>query len=470
MIADAMSSASPPSRLPLPSSPAAVGAATLSPRPRRRPMTSLTDPLTSLPGRRRLEQRLATLCSDFAPRTLGLLAIDLDRFEAVNDRLGRDGGDDLLRAIGPRLRTAMAGEHLVVRVCGDEFAVLVEKDASSDRLAALAARVDAAFAEPFSAAGEEVAVSVTIGGALLDSDDGVWADLLHDAEQATRTAKRRGAGYLLHRAHAEDEGRELLDRVEELRGAIPGGELTVHWQPQVDLADGTVRAAEALVRWDHPALGLLAPHEFLLLAEAADLLGPLLDEMLRQALAQAAAWREELGRDVAVAVNLGLPDVLDDALPARVAGALAEAGVPPRLLTLELTERAVMQDPRRALAVLFELRALGVRLALDDFGIGAASLTCLARLPLDELKVDRALVARLRGDRRDAAVVRAVVRLGRDLDLRVVAEGVEDDALAVDAAALGCDALQGFHLCRPQPAAGLGRWLRARERGGGVGA
>lgn len=427
-------------------------------------MTSLTDPLTSLPGRRRLEQRLETLYSDFAPRMVGLLAIDIDRFQAVNDDLGRAAADDLLRAIGPRLRQAMAGEHLVVRLWSDEFAVLVEQEASAELLAALAARVHATFAEPFAVGGEQVELRVTIGGAVVDSDDGVWAELLHEADLAARRAKRHGTSYELYRARVEDEGRALLDRVEELRSAIPGGELTLHWQPQVELADGAVRSAEALVRWNHPELGLLAPHDFLLLAEAADLLGELFDEVLSQALAQVAEWRADPRRDLGVAVNLGLPDVMDEGLPARVAGTLVESGVPPRLLTLELTERAVMQDPRRAIAVLFKLRALGVRLALDDFGTGAASLTYLGRLPIDELKIDRSFVARLRGDPRDAAVVRAVILLGRDLDLRVVAEGVEDEETAAALAALGCDALQGFHLSRPLPAARLSRWLRARER------
>lgn len=427
-------------------------------------MTSLTDPLTSLPGRRRLEQRLETLYSDFAPRMIGLLSIDLDGFQAVNDDLGRAACDDLLRAIGPRLRGAMAGEHLVVRLWSDEFAVLVENDASAELLAALAARVHAIFAQPFAAGGEQVELSVTIGGSVVDSDDGVWAELLHEADLAARRAKRHGTGYELYRSRVDDEGRALLDRVAELRAAIPDGELTVHWQPQVELADGAVRNAEALVRWNHPELGLLAPHDFLLLAEAADLLGELLDEVLAQALAQVAEWRLDPRRDLGVSVNLGLPDVIDEGLPARVAGALVASGVPPRLLTLELTERAVMQEPRRAIAVLFKLRALGVRLALDDFGTGAASLTYLGRLPIDELKIDRSFVARLRGDPRDAAVVRAVVQLGRDLDLRVVAEGVEDEEMAVALAALGCDALQGFHISRPLPAARLARWLGERER------
>jgi len=427
-------------------------------------MTSLTDPLTSLPGRRRLEQRLETLYSDFAPRLVGLLVIDVDGFQAVNDDLGRAGGDELLRAIGPRLRQAMAGDHLVVRLWSDEFAVLVEREASPELLAAIAARVHATIAEPFAVAGEQVELSVAIGGAVVDSDDGVWAELLHEADLAARRAKRHGTGYELYRARVDDEGRALLDRVAELRDAIPAGELTLHWQPQLELADGAVRNVEALVRWDHPEHGLLAPHDFLLVAEAADLLGELFDAVLAQALEQLAQWRKDPDRDLGVAVNLGLPDVVDEGLASRVASALVERGVPPRLLTLELTERAVMQDPRRAIAVLFKLRALGVRLALDDFGTGAASLTYLGRLPIDELKIDRSFVARLRGDPRDAAVVRAVVQLGRDLDLRVVAEGVEDGEMAIALAALGCDALQGFHVARPLPAERLASWLRARER------
>lgn len=428
-------------------------------------MTSLTDPLTSLPARRRLEQRLDTLYSDFAPRLLGLLIVDVDGFQRVNDDHGRAGGDQVLRATGPRLQRAMAGEHLVVRLWSDEFAVLVERDASPERLARLAARVHDAFATPFELDGELVRLGVSVGGTIVDSDDGVWAELLHEADLAARRAKRHGSGYELYRAQVDDDGRALLERVEELREAIPAGELEVHYQPQVERVDGAVRRVEALVRWRHPELGLIGPHDFLLLAEAAELMGELTAEVLRQALAQLARWRGEQRHELGVSVNLGLPDVVDEQLPAAVAGALVASGVPPRLLTLELTERAVMQDPRRAIAVLFKLRALGVQLALDDFGTGAASLTYLGRLPIDELKIDRSFVARLRGDPRDAAVVRAVARLGRELDLRVVAEGVEDEDLARRVAALDCDSEQGFHRCRPLPAAELERWLDTRDGG-----
>jgi diguanylate cyclase (GGDEF)-like protein len=438
-----------------------VGAAAFN----RLVMTSLTDPLTRLPGRRRLEQRLDTLYSDFAPRMVGLLVIDVDRFQRVNDDLGRSGGDDLLRKIGPLLQRTIAGEHLVVRLWSDEFAVLVERDADAELLQALAERVRDAFAEPFGVLGERVRVGVTIGGAIVDSDDGVWAELLHRADLAARRAKRHGTGYELYRdSDAQDEGRELLNRVDELREAIPAGQLTLRWQPQVEQADGAVRRVEALVRWRHPRLGLLAPHDFLLVAEAADLLEELFDEVLRQALGQLARWRRDHERELAVAVNLALPNVLDERLPSTVASALVDCGVPPRLLTLELPERAVIEDPRRALDVLFKLRALGVQLSLDDFGTGAASLTYLGRLPVDELKVDRAFVSRLRSDPRDAAVVRAVVQLGRQLDLRVVAEGVEDEETARRLRALGADALQGHHLCEPLPATELERWLDVRDR------
>ncbi len=436
-------------------------------------MTSLTDPLTSLPGRRRLEQRLATLYSDFGPRAVGLLVIDVDRFQRVNDDLGRAGGDAVLREAGPRLRAAMAGEHLVVRLWSDEFAVLVERGAAPELLERLAARVHGVFARPFAAGGEQVTVTVTIGGVVGDTDDGHWADLLHEADLAARRAKRLGSGYELHRREDDDEedeaeeGSALLDRVAELREAIPGGELTLRWQPQVERADGAVRRAEAVVRWDHPRLGLLEPRDVLLLAEAADLMGELTAAVLHRALAQAGRWRRAGERELGVSVDLGLPDVVDERLPATVARALVDHGVPPRLLTLELTERAVMQDPRRATAVLFKLRALGVQLALDDFGSGAASLTYLGRLPLDELKVDRSFIGRLRSDPRDAAVVRAVARLGRELGLRVVAVGVEDDDTARRVRALGVDALQGLHLCRPLPAGELWRWLDAREAGPG---
>ncbi|MDW5598563.1 bifunctional diguanylate cyclase/phosphodiesterase [Conexibacter stalactiti] len=425
---------------------------------------TLTDPLTSLPHRRRLEQRLDALFDDYAPRTIGLLVIDVDRFQALNEELGREAGDEALRTLGPRLRAAMAGEHLIVRLWSDEFGVLLERDATAERLAALAARVHRAFEEPLTLRGEEVLLRASIGGALLFTDDGIWPELMHEADLAARRARRHGSGYELYRDSSDDAGRELLLRVHELRSGIPDGELVVHYQPQVE-ASGEVGCVEALVRWQHPDLGLLEPGEFLLVAEAADLAGSLTSTVLAQTLGQLAAWHRD-GRDLTVAVNLAGPNVLDERLPDEVERLLEEHGVPARRLKLELTERAVAQDPRRALATLQRLRALGVLVSLDDFGVAASSLAVLRRLPLDELKVDRSFVARVPGDLRDVAIVRAAVWLAHDLGLRTVAEGVELPATAEALREIGCDALQGFLFSRPLPADELEAWLDAEADAG----
>lgn len=423
---------------------------------------TLTDPLTSLPHRRRLEQRLDALFENYAPRTIGLLVVDVDRFQALNDEFGREHGDAALRTLGPRLREAMAGEQLVVRLWSDEFGVLIERDATAERLAALAARIQRVFDEPLQLAGEEVLLRASIGGSLMFTDDGIWPELLHEADLAARRARRHGSGYELFRAQVLDEGRELLQRVHELRAGIPDGELLVHYQPQLDLASGEVAGVEALVRWQHPELGLLEPGEFLLIAEAAELSDRLTTNVLAQALGQLATWLRE-GRELTVAVNLAYPDLVDERLPDAVGRLLAESGVPARLLKLELTERAVTQDPQRTLPIMRRLRDLGVALSLDDFGAAVSSLALLRRLPLDELKIDHSFVARMHADERDAAVVRAIVSLARDLGLRTVAEGVEEAATADRLRRIGCDALQGFLLSRALPADGLEEWLDAGE-------
>jgi len=419
---------------------------------------TLTDPLTTLPHRRRLEQRLDALFDDCAPRTVGLLVVDVDRFQALNDDLGRDAGDQALRILGPRLRDAMAGDHLVVRLWSDEFGVLLEREPTAERMAALAARVQRVFAEPIPLGEERVTLRASVGGALMFTDDGIWPELMHEADLAARRARRQGTGYELFRPVEPDAGHELLLRVNELRSAIPDGELTLHYQPQLDLARGEVTAVEALVRWQHPDLGLLEPGEFLLVAEAADLADSLTTAVLTQALGQLARWRRG-GRALRMAVNLALPNMVDERLPIEVARLLEESGVEPELLTLEMTERAVGQDPRRALAVAQRLRDRGVGLSLDDFGSDAASLALLRRLPLDELKIDRSFVARVTHDERDAAIVRAVVGLARDLGLRTVAEGVEEPEALELLRRIGCDACQGWLLQRPLPADELEAWF-----------
>jgi EAL domain-containing protein (putative c-di-GMP-specific phosphodiesterase class I) len=354
----------------------------------------------------------------------------------------------------------MAGDHLVVRLWSDEFGVLLEREATAERMAALAARVHAAFAAPFELRGERVTLSASVGGALLFTDDGIWPELMHEADLAARRARRHGSGYELFRPAEEDAGRELLLRVRELRSAIPDGELTLHYQPQLDLARGEVCGVEALVRWQHPDLGLLEPGEFLLVAEAADLVDSLTSAVLAEALGQLAQWQRD-GRELSVSVNLALANVVDERLPIEVGRLLAESGASPHMLTLELTERAVGQDPRRALGILHRLRALGVGLSLDDFGTAASSLALLRRLPLDEVKVDRSFVTRMTHDERDSAIVRAVVSLAHDLGLRTVAEGVEEPETLDALRRIGCDAIQGWLLQRPLPADELEAWFDA---------
>jgi EAL domain-containing protein (putative c-di-GMP-specific phosphodiesterase class I) len=249
--------------------------------------------------------------------------------------------------------------------------------------------------------------------------------------------------------------------VGELRRAIERHELVVYYQPKADLETGAVTGAEALVRWNHPEYGFLPPDDFIPLAEHTGLIAPLTTFVMRVALRQCRAWHDR-GLDMSIAVNLSARSLIDVGLPAEVASLLAETGVPPESLMLEITESSVISDPGRTIGVLNELSAMGVRLSVDDFGTGYSSLSHLKRLPVDEVKIDKSFVLTMTSSEREAAVVRSIVDLGRNLKLHVLAEGVEDQDTWDLLRAMGCHAVQGYHLGRPQPAAELTAWLRDR--------
>ncbi|MCW2983895.1 MAG: hypothetical protein JWR63_1465 [Conexibacter sp.] len=417
-----------------------------------------TDELTGLANRRALTWHLEELVrrGDRA----SLLLLDLDHFKELNDTLGHAAGDELLRRIGPRLDTVLAPGDVLSRLGGDEFGIIVaHAGASADRPLVIAQRLLRVLEEPFDLRGIALRVDGSIGIAHHPDHASDASGLLQHADVAMYLAKERRTGVEVYDAGLDRHTPDQLALAGQLRGAIAAGQLVVVHQPKLDLATGRIVSTEALVRWQHPTEGLLAPAAFLGMAEQTNAMGPLALEVLELALRDAAAWRSEDGLELEVAVNLAAANLLDVELPGIVAAALDRHGLPPSALRFEVTETSVLADAERCVAVLEALRRLGVGLSLDDFGTGHASLSRLASLPVDELKIDRSFITDVATSTAHRAIARTIVDLGRSLGLRVVAEGIEDDECLAVVRALGCDAAQGFGLGRPMPAAAIAQRL-----------
>ena len=422
------------------------------------------DTLTGLPNRTALYRRVRRATARVRVRggTVGLLLIDLDRFKEVNDTLGHDHGDRLLRDVAERLRGALRRGDTLARLGGDEFAVLLRGLPDRGAAVELALRLTGALERPFVVRGVTVQLGASVGVALCPDHGTDVTTLVQRADVAMYEAKREHASVRVYDAARDPYSPDRLQRLGELRHALEADELVLHYQPKVAVEDGSVTGVEALVRWEHPQHGLLAPAEFLPLAERTGLMGDLTRWVIDAALRQARAWQDD-GIEVPIAINLAAANILDAALPDVVAERLAHWEVPGERLTCELSEHTVMADPRRAHEVLRRLRELGVRLSLDDFGTGHSSLAYLKRLPLDEVKIDRAFVAGIVGDLNDMLIVRSTIDLARSLGLEVVAEGVEGADVLDSLRALHCHEAQGFHLSHPLPPAALEAWLRARS-------
>ncbi|WP_448607791.1 putative bifunctional diguanylate cyclase/phosphodiesterase [Geodermatophilus sp. URMC 60] len=424
---------------------------------------ALTDELTGRANRRAVLRRVEDVCREGIPLVFALL--DLDKFKEVNDGLGHAAGDDLLRLVANRLQPVLRTGDMLGRLGGDEFAVVAVLDAGTDPEQAaesLGRRLGERLARPFHVGGMSVHVAASIGLALrtgtTDDESGTAQLLLQQADAAMYSAKRSGTTLAVYDAARHGDGSGHLALVEDLREGLRTGQLVLHHQPQVDVATGRTVGVETLVRWAHPDRGLLGPAEFLPLAEVHGLMGPLTEEVLRQAVAQAAAWRGA-GRRLRMSVNLSASNLLDIHLPARVAALLRDAGLPAGDLVLEVTESVLISDPERSLAVVGRLADLGVTVSIDDFGTGYSSLSYLRELPVAELKLDRSFTAGLLTDPRTEAIVASTIGLAHRLGLRVVAEGVEQAATLTRLAALGCDESQGYLHSPPLPADRLEAWL-----------
>ena len=426
---------------------------------------SLHDGLTGLANRVLLTDRMeqSLRMAQRHEEAAGLLLLDLNKFKEVNDTLGHHAGDLLLKEVAARLSANVRDYDTVARLGGDEFAVLLPRVGSAEHCLDIAARLLDALQGPADLNGVLVDISGSIGAAVYPLHSANPAELLQHADVAMYSAKRNRSGTALYDAETHTGNSHQLGLTAELRRAIEGGELVLHYQPKVDTGTGEVVGVEALVRWQHPTRGLLAPALFIPQAEESEVIGPLTDTVLRLALDQHRRWREA-GTMLPVAVNIAARCLHDVTFPARLAVALAEHDVPAGMLILEITETSIITDPARTASVLLALRELGVRLSVDDFGTGYSSMAYLQSMPLTELKIDRSFIGAIHESPGDMAIVRAILDLAAALDLEVVAEGVENEQVMATLRRMGCPYAQGYHLSRPLPADDLLTWLRLRDQ------
>jgi diguanylate cyclase (GGDEF)-like protein len=390
-------------------------------------------------------------------RPVAMLLLDLDGFKEVNDTLGHDAGDELLVLVADRLRTIGADAETVVRLGGDEFVVLFSGLDGVDAAVATGAGIRALLSQPIVIAGLPVEIDASVGVAVGPEHGSDPSNLLKRAEAAMYEAKRSGTGVAVYDTSTDSRVGQHLSVLAELRHAITAGELRLYYQPKCH-SDGRIDEVEALVRWQHPTRGLLPPGAFVPLAEQTSLIKPLTAWVLQEAARQCRRWCDQ-GRELTIAANVSVRNLLDDELVQTLVEATADAGIPVGGLQLEITETAVMTDPARVTATLAELFRLGVHLSIDDFGAGYTSLAHLSTLPVRALKIDRRFITDLLTNPFDETLVRNVVRLARDLGLVSIAEGVESAEVWQRLADLGCDEIQGYVLTRPLPPADFERWL-----------
>ncbi|MFS8099732.1 bifunctional diguanylate cyclase/phosphodiesterase [Lentzea alba] len=424
---------------------------------------AMHDALTGLANRTLLTQRTseAIRLANQSGEPLGLFLIDLNRFKPINDTLGHAFGDRLLQHVANRLTGAVRDLDTVARLGGDEFAVLLPSVGTAVNALVVADRVHRALEEAVVLEGLTVDVGCSIGVAMYPTDSLDAHELLKHADIAMYAAKRARQGTAVYEPGLDSANAAQLTVISELRRAIDHGELVLHYQPKADLRSGTVCGAEVLCRWQHPRLGLLGPDRFIPAAEETGLIEPLTQYVLDHALAQCRAWQLS-GWDVPISVNVGAQCLHDSTFPEQVSALLERHGRTADVLTLEITESAIIADPVRASDVLVRLRALGVRLSIDDFGTGYSSIAYLRTMPVHEMKIDRSFTTNMRSDSSSGAITRSLLGLAHNLELEVVAEGVEDEETWTALAALGCDIVQGYCLSKPLPADEFAVWLRDR--------
>jgi diguanylate cyclase (GGDEF)-like protein/PAS domain S-box-containing protein len=427
---------------------------------------SLHDSLTGLTNEAFFRDNLARAISEARENDIELVVFvtNLDRFKEINDTLGRESGDRVLREVGSRFHHVLRGGDSIARLAGDEFAVLVPGARRSEGLEVVH-RLREALRAPIVLDGLAVAVEVSIGIACCPRDGSDVQSLLGSADTAMRVAKDSRLGYAFYDVSVDTRAATRFSLLGELRRAIEDHELVLHWQPKVAVQSGRVVGVEALVRWQDPSRGLVMPEDFVPIASETSLVRDLTQRVLDEAARQWRSWADE-GLSLPVAVNLSKRDLLDPSFPGEVAALLGRWRMPATMLKLEVTERAISEDPERTEDVLERLGAMGLSLSVDDFGTGSSSIACLKSLPIEEIKIDRSFISAMVAREGDEVIVRAAIELAHNLGLGAVAEGVEKRAVMERLAQLGCDLAQGYYLCRPVPPDELAIWLEQNPASG----
>jgi diguanylate cyclase (GGDEF)-like protein len=419
------------------------------------------DTLTGLMNRTAFSAALSDALSKSEGGPIAVAVINLLRFRRINEHLGYSVGDEVLTTIAKRLASLPSVDSAVARLAADEFAVFTRLSVAAD-LQAWGTSLLATLADPVTVEAQPIDISATVGLALAENSESRADDLLRCADLAVERARRHKHALALYKNAQRPAAREQLSLLGELRHAVERDELRLYYQPKMELATGRVAGAEVLIRWQHPTRGLLSPAAFIPFAEQTGFIRQLTRWTLDRAIAQGAEWHKA-GRSLALAVNISADDI-DVRLDSRLAGLLTKHGLPPSLLTLELTESSFIDDADRALRILNAVSALGVSLSIDDFGTGYSSFSLLGRMPVQEMKIDRSFVQEMESNSDTASMVRSTIEMGHSLGLKVVAEGIELVSAASRLRQFGCDIGQGYLYAKPIPASEFEAWIEGKQR------
>ncbi|MDG2502750.1 MAG: EAL domain-containing protein [Porticoccaceae bacterium] len=411
------------------------------------------DPLTSLPNRANLMQHIQLVVSHAAAENekFANLFLDLDRFKMINDTMGHDAGDLLLKAVSDRIRNCVREQDFIARLGGDEFTIVLEKIQGADTAAKVAAKICHSLSQPFVFMQKKMFVTTSIGISIFPDNGSDVSSLIKHADSAMFKAKEKRNDFCFYETGMEAEIADRLEMERELRQAIERGELELYYQPKIDFCTGDLVGAEALVRWNHPTDGILGPNVFIPLAEESGLINQLSDWVLEQGASQLRGW---LSKDykLTLALNLSVKDLMAEELHGQLEALMRRHSLPKNVLELEITESTLMSHPELMSTELVKIKSMGISIAIDDFGSGYSSLNYLKRLPVDVLKIDRSFIQEIETDPSDSAIVSGIIGLAQNLEMKTVAEGVETEAQREMLRALGCDSFQGYLVAKPLPA------------------